>query len=478
MKICPIILSGGSGKRLWPLSRKLLPKQFLELNSDSSLIVETTQRITNSKLETLPPIIVCNEDHQFLVSNQLNEANCFYQNIILEPSGKNTAPATTLAAIALDKAYPNEDCLMLVMPADHSINDIKSFTSTIESCQNAVQDSLCIFGVKPTSPSQAYGYIKVKKSDKKESQEILAFHEKPDEIKAKKYLASKSYYWNSGIFLFKKSLFLEAINKTDSEIFEACKLSMKDHETINQTIRPQPDAFNACPANSLDYALMERSFENNIKVKMTPLLSDWSDLGTWNNLFENKPKDINKNVIQGDVELEETSNSYVYTDSGLVTTFGLDNVLVVKTEDAVLVSTLDKSDKLAQLVDKLEIKGREEVDIHKKVHRPWGTYQTVTEDKKSKVKRITVFPHSKLSLQLHHKRAEHWYVLQGEATVIKGNDEVILQANESININLGEKHSLENKQDSILEIIEVQIGDYLGEDDIVRFEDKYGRVDN
>ena len=478
MKICPVILSGGSGKRLWPLSRKLLPKQFLKLNSDSTLIVETAQRITNSTLETTPPIVVCNEDHQFLVSNQFNEANCLYQNIILEPFGKNTAPATTLAALALEKAYPDEDFLMLVMPADHSIHNIDAFTLTIESSINAVKDSLCIFGVEPTFPSQAYGYIKVSESEKKESQFIEAFHEKPDLMIAKKYFASNRYYWNSGIFFFKKSLFLESINKTDSEIYEACELSMRDHKTINQTIRPQSEAFDACPANSLDYALMERSLEHNIKVKMTPLLSDWNDLGTWNNLYENKFKDQNKNVVQGDVELEETSNSYIYTDSGLVTAFGLQNILVVNTQDAVLISSLDKCDDLAQLVNKLEIRGREEVDLHKKVHRPWGTYETVTEDEKSKVKRITVYPHSKLSLQLHNKRAEHWYVLEGVATVIKGDDEVVLHANDSINIKLGEKHSLENKQDTILEIIEVQIGDYLGEDDIVRFEDNYGRVDN
>ena len=231
----------------------------------------------------------------------------------------------------------------------------------------------------------------------------MAFHEKPDAIKAKEYFESNCYYWNSGIFLFKKSLFLEAINKTDSEIHKACLLSMANHKTENQTIRPKEKAFNACPSNSLDYALMERSLENNIKVKMTPLLSDWSDLGTWSNLYENKTKDGNDNVTEGDVVLEETSNSYIYSDSGLVTSLGLENTLVVKTQDVVLISSMDKSNDLVQLVSKLEIEGREEVDLHKKVHRPWGTYETVTEDEKSKVKRITVYPHSKLSLQLHKR---------------------------------------------------------------------------
>ena len=351
----------------------------------------------------MPPIIVCNEDHQFLVSNQFNEAGCSYQSIILEPSGKNTAPATTLAALALEKAYQGEDCLMLIMPADHSINDNESFASTIESCHDATEDSLCIFGVEPTFPSQAYGYIKVSEHNKKECQDILAFHEKPDAIKAKEYFESNCYYWNSGIFLFKNRYSSKLLIKLDSEIHKACLLSMANHKTENQTIRPKEKAFNACPSNSLDYALMERSLENNIKVKMTPLLSDWSDLGTWSNLYENKTKDGNDNVTEGDVVLEETSNSYIYSDSGLVTSLGLENTLVVKTQDVVLISSMDKSNDLVQLVSKLEIEGREEVDLHKKVHRSWGTYETVTEDEKSKVKRITVYPHSKLSLQLHKK---------------------------------------------------------------------------
>lgn len=476
MKICPIILSGGSGTRLWPLSRRLLPKQFLKLNSNESLIVETAKRVSNLPFDTIPPVIVCSEEHQFLVSNQLEESNCEFLSIILEPAGKNTAPATALAANYLKGLFPQEDFLILVMPADHKIENLDGFVKSVEESVEKAKNSLCVFGIKPDAPSTSYGYIYTGKKVGFGCAEVLNFHEKPNLTQATEYLTEGGYYWNSGIFLFSNSFFLESINKTDEEISLICKDSIIECEVINKIVKPSKSIFESCPSNSIDYALMERAFHHEIKVNMSPLYSEWSDLGTWKSLYQAKIKDKNNNALEGDVLIENSNGCYVYTNSGLVAATDINDIVIVRTDDVVFVAPLDKSEEVKGLVDRLKDSNREEVDLHKEVHRPWGTYRTVTEETNFKVKRIKVYPGSQLSLQLHHKRAEHWVVAEGEATVIKGDDRLQLKTNESVYIEVGEKHSLENNTENLLEIIEVQIGSYLGEDDIVRFEDKYGRV--
>lgn len=481
MKICPVILSGGSGTRLWPLSRRLLPKQFLKLSSEKSLIVETANRINSSTLDTLPPLIVCSEDHKFLISNQLNEEKIEYLKIILEPVGKNTAPAASLAACYLKERYPNEELLILIMPADHKIGDNDGFINSINGAINYASNSLFIFGIEPNSPSTSYGYIEAdgkENASENKIHEVLGFHEKPGLEKSTEYFNSPNFYWNSGIFLFSVTHFLESLLKTDREIIETCKKAIQHSTEDGYFIEPNKEIFETCPSNSIDYSLMERALSNSISVKMMPLGSSWNDLGTWKSLFESKEKDSDGNVLEGDTLVKNTTGSYINSNDGMIAVTGLQDTIVVKTDDVVFVSPISGSEDVEILVQELKERGREEVDLHKEVHRPWGTYRSIAEAGSFKVKRIKVHPGAKLSLQLHHSRSEHWVVVEGEASVTKGEEEITLGVNESVFIEKEEKHSLANKTNNSLEIIEVQIGDYLGEDDIVRFEDKYGRIDN
>lgn len=465
----PVILAGGTGSRLWPKSRAALPKQFLALTSDKTMIQETVMRLAG--VDALPPSIICNEEHRFLVAEQMRQINIDNSDILLEPVGRNTAPAIALAA--LHATANGEDPTLLVLAADHLIQDSATFQAQIKQAQIlAEQGKLVTFGIVPTQPHTGYGYIKAGAAIGN-GFEVSQFVEKPDMDTATQYVNSGEYFWNSGMFMFKASVFLKALELHAPEMFTVCSKAIAQTERDLDFIRISKDIFATCPSDSIDYAVMEKTAD----AAMVTLDAGWSDVGSWSSLWETGDKDDNGNVTIGDTLLESTNNSYVNAEDCLVSVIGLDDVVVVQTKDAVMVANKKNSEQIKTVVNHLKKHKRPEFEFHREVYRPWGSYDSIDEGGRFKVKRITVKPGEKLSVQMHHHRAEHWVVVSGTANVTVNDNTTMLTENESIYIPIGAVHALENPGKIPLELIEVQSGAYLGEDDIVRFSDRYGRSD-
>tara|TARA_R110001606_G_scaffold178752_1_gene325435 strand:+ start:19158 stop:20561 length:1404 start_codon:yes stop_codon:yes gene_type:complete len=466
--ILPVIMAGGTGSRLWPLSRVLMPKQFLKLDGDTTMLQSTVSRLQG--LDTFPPLVICNEEHRFIAAEQLRQINQLDHNIILEPTGRNTAPAIALAAMTAIKK--GQDPLLLVLAADHIIADSQEFRQVVvQGAKFASQDNLVAFGIVPTDPETGYGYIKrgIANSD---AYNVQQFVEKPDLLTAKSYVSSGDYYWNSGMFIFKASVYLAELKQYRPDIFAACEQAMTEVDPDLDFIRVNKEAFLACPDDSIDYAVMEKTS----KAVVVPLGAGWSDVGSWSSLWDVSAKDENNNVNKGDVLSVASHGNYVYAETSLVATVGLENIVVVQTKDAVLVAAMDKVQDVKTVVQQLKITGRTEHKIHREVYRPWGKYDSIDSGERYQVKRITVKAGEKLSIQMHHHRAEHWIVVSGTANVTVDGKDTLLSENQSVYIPLGAVHALENPGKIPLELIEVQSGSYLGEDDIVRFSDRYGRA--
>ncbi|RLA17767.1 MAG: mannose-1-phosphate guanylyltransferase/mannose-6-phosphate isomerase [Gammaproteobacteria bacterium] len=463
----PVVLSGGSGTRLWPLSRSAYPKQFLPLTSDNTMLQETLLRLRG--IEAMgSPLVICNEEHRFMVAEQLREIELKPQAIMLEPVGRNTAPAVALAALAVE---PDE--ILLILPADHVIEDIATFQAAIaEAVAEAEKGHLVTFGIVPTGPETGYGYIQAVEKGQATAYKVNRFVEKPDLQTATQYLESGDYYWNSGMFVFKASRYLEELEKFNPEMLAACREAYQKAEEDLDFVRVDRATFEACPSDSIDYAVMEKT-ESAVVI---PLDANWNDVGSWAALWEVSEKDAQGNALKGDVLIHDTSNSYIYSDQKLVATIGIKDLVVIETDDAVMVAPKERVQEVKEIVAQLKAKKRSESEQHRKVYRPWGYYDSIDNGERHQAKRIVVKPGAKLSLQMHHHRAEHWIVVKGTALVTRGDEQLIVSENESTYIPLGTIHCLENKGVIPLEMIEVQSGSYLGEDDIVRFEDKYGRV--
>ena len=465
--ITPIILSGGSGTRLWPISRSLHPKQFINLIGDKTLFQETILRLPS---EMLDPLIVCNEEHRFLAAEQLRQINKKSSGIILEPFGRNTAPAVALAALNLLKN--KTDSILLILSADHYIKDVKAFHKAIEIAKtHAENDKLVTFGVLPTKPETGYGYIETDTSKKAEYYSIKSFNEKPNLEDAQVYLDSGNYFWNSGIFMFKASTFLHELSKFEPKMLSACKKSLSPARKDLDFIRLNNNEFDDCPNKSIDYAIMEKT-NNGVVV---PLQTIWSDIGSWESLWEFKNKDQDGNVIEGDVILEDVKNTFALSSNRLVSAIGVEDLVIVDTQDSLLVANKKYSQKINSIVNQLNNNHRKESNFHRKVYRPWGYYDSLDNGDGFQVKLLSINPGSKISLQKHQHRSEHWVVVKGVAVITTGKKIVELKKNQSTFIPKGKIHRLENKQNTVLEIIEIQTGDYLGEDDIIRIEDAYGR---
>ena len=460
-----VIMAGGSGTRLWPLSRAAHPKQFLALNGKETMLQETFNRL--SGLDIQSSVTICNEEHRFFVAEQLREIDKL-GSIILEPVGKNTAPAIALAALS----SLNNDPLLLVLAGDHVIKDEVAFTKTVmDAIPLAQSGKLVTFGIVAHEPNTGYGYIK-RGAQQGVGFSVAEFVEKPGIDIAKEYLASGEYFWNSGMFLFKASRYLEELEKYRPDILEACQLSMKGMSKDHDFLRVNESTFVHCPSESIDYAVMEKTDD----AVVVPMDAGWSDIGSWSSLWEISEKDSKGNAIYGDVLLHESNNSYVRTDGKLVAAIGVDDLVIVATKDVLVVVHKDSVQNVKSVVEKLKNDSRPEWEHHREVYRPWGKYDAIDQGERYQAKRITVKPGAKLSIQLHHHRAEHWVVVSGTAKVTNGDRTFILAENESTYIPLGVIHSLENPGNVPLEVIEIQSGSYLGEDDIVRFDDIYGRV--
>ncbi len=466
--IYPAIMCGGSGTRLWPLSRALFPKQFLPLVNDTSMLQDTLLRLPKNCSE---PMFICNEEHRFLVAEQVRKLSQEQSTILLEPEGRNTAPAVALAAIqALEK---NKNAMLLVLAADHVIQDTIAFHQAVEQASIAAQrGQLVTFGIVPTHAETGYGYIKKGDEQTSSTFDVAQFVEKPNAQVAEDYLASGDYLWNSGMFLFKASRYLEELAKHRSDILENCQQAMKDVEQDFDFLRPNKKDFLACASESIDYAVMEKTDS----AVVIPLDAGWSDVGSYSALWEVCHQDEDKNVLKGDVIAQKTSNSYIHSQNKLIATVGVDNLVIIDTPDAVLVANKDKVQEVKKIVEQLKNEQRPEAALHREVYRPWGKYDSVDSGERFQVKRITVKPGAKLSVQMHHHRAEHWIIVSGTAKVTIDEKVVLLTENQSAYIPVGAVHALENPGKLPLEMIEVQSGSYLGEDDIVRFEDKYGRA--
>lgn len=467
--ILPIIMAGGTGSRLWPLSREMYPKQFLTLHGESSMLQNTITRL--SGIEHYPALVICNEEHRFSVAEQLRLRNLTNSGIILEPVGRNTAPAVALAA--LKAVSDGEDPLLLVLAADHIIGDEDTFLKAVKRAERyAEADKLVTFGIVPTAPETGYGYIQRGEGVDDACYQVEKFVEKPDKNTAKQYTESGDFFWNSGMFLFKASRYLKELEIHRPDILAACKKSISSVEYDLDFIRIDKDEFENCPDESIDYAVMEHTSD----AVVLPIDCDWSDVGSWSALWEVSEKDANNNAFKGDVISIDTKNSFIHSQGKLIAGIGLDSLAIVETKDAILVSHLSDVQKVKQIVNELKNKERSEFKHHREVSRPWGAYDSIDHGARFQVKRITVKPGAKLSVQMHHHRAEHWIVVSGTAKVTNGDTEILLTENQSTYIPVGVVHALENPGKVPLELIEVQSGSYLGEDDIVRFEDKYGRV--
>lgn len=479
--LIPVIMAGGSGTRLWPLSRGLFPKQFLTLQGTHTMLQNTILRL--DEIQCAPPLVISNESHRFLVAEQLRELNLLSGNIILEPVGKNTAPAIALAAIQALKhvdAENSEDPLLLVLAADHVIKDEKTFCSAVnQAIPYALAGKLVTFGIVPTGPETGYGYIR--RGDTQPlhgyndnlalAYRVAQFVEKPDLQTAQGYVARGDYYWNSGMFLFRASRYLDELKQFRQDIYQACQQAMQVIEPDLDFVRVNKDAFMQCPDDSIDYAVMEKTAD----AVVVPMDAGWSDVGSWSSLWDISEKDSEGNVHQGDVLSHNSRDNYVFAESSLVTTVGVDNLVVVQTKDAVLVAARDQVQDVKKIVEQIKAAGRSEHHVHREVYRPWGKYDSIDQGERYQVKRLSIKPGEQLSLQMHHHRAEHWVVVQGTAKVTCGDKSLLLSENQSFYVPLGMKHSLENPGKIPLEVIEIRSGSYLAEDDIERFWDKYGR---
>jgi len=465
--IIPIILCGGSGTRLWPLSRKLHPKQFINLVNDNTLFQDTILRLPK---ETSNPIIVCNEEHRFLAAEQLRQINKKSNGIILEPIGKNTAPAIALAAMHSMKDF--NDALMLVLPADHLISNLQKFHESIHIAKNLAENNKIVtFGIPPTKAETGFGYIEAEMTGTSTYHKVKSFTEKPNQKDADKYLKSGGFLWNSGMFMFKPSTYLKELNKFQPKILDTCKKSFQT-SIDSDFIRINKDVFLNCPDISIDFAVMKHTKE----AVVIPFEGDWSDVGSWSSLMDSKTKDDNGNVCEGDVILDNVKNTFTYSSSRLVSAIGVSDLIIIDTQDALLVTDVKNAHDTKNIIRKLKSSNRTEAEYHRKVYRPWGYYDLIDKGDGFQAKRILVNPGAKLSLQKHNHRAEHWVVVSGIATITCGQEIFNLDINQSTYIPLGEIHRLENNQETILEIIEIQTGDYLGEDDIIRLDDDYKRV--
>jgi len=475
--LIPVIIAGGSGTRLWPLSRAQFPKQFLNLFGELTMLQQTLSRLDG--LGTAPPIVLCNEEHRFIVAEQLRQIGVEGARIILEPVGRNTAPAIAIAAFQALKEHEQENSMLLVLAADHLIEDVQAFHQAIFLAQQlSSKGDLVTFGIVPSGPETGYGYIE--KSTKAscqlsemvgEAYEVKSFIEKPDQETANQLLQTDNFYWNSGMFLFQARDYLDALKQHKEVIYNICQQAVNE---INQQFdfeRISHEIFSRCPSESIDCAVMERA--DNVSV--VTLDAGWSDIGSWSALWEIDAKDHQGNATKGDVIIHDSYNSLIHAESRLVATIGVENLAIIETKDAVLIADRECSQDVKVVVEKLKREQRCQSLHHRVIYRPWGSFDSIEEGERFKVKRITVKPGEMLSLQMHHHRAEHWVVVSGTAKVTHNGKIEIVTENESIYIHVGEVHALENPGKVLLELIEVQTGSYLGEDDIVRLDDRYGR---
>lgn len=468
----PVILSGGSGSRLWPLSRTLYPKQFLALTGQQTLFQQTLKRLERPGMAA--PVIVCNEAHRFIVAEQMQAIGCRAQAVLLEPFGRNTAPAVALAAMR--QLNEGQDDWLLVLPADHVIGDLTAFHQALDLAEAAVeQGRLALFGIPPQRPETGYGYIK-SQADAALPPGVLAverFVEKPDQPTAEAFAASGEYFWNGGIFLFRCSRFLEELQRHAPDIYDTCRLTLERSRMDGEYLRLDAASFACCPDDSIDYAVMEKTTH----ACVVPLQAAWSDVGSWSSLWDVQPKDENGNALFGDVVSHDSHNCLVHSQGKLVSLVGLRDLVVVETKDAVMIAHRDRAQDVKQLVNTLTARGRPETQNHCLVYRPWGAFDSVDKGQRFQVKRITVRPGASLSLQKHHHRAEHWIVVSGTAQVTCDGKSFLLTENQSTYIPIASVHRLANPGKIPLELIEVQSGSYLGEDDIERLDDVYGRTE-
>jgi mannose-1-phosphate guanylyltransferase/mannose-6-phosphate isomerase len=471
--LVPVVLSGGSGTRLWPLSRELYPKQLLPLVGERTMLQETVARVRGLD-DLAAPILVCNESHRFMVAEQMQSVGIQPLAIVLEPVGRNTAPAVAVAAMLTlqrAKTLNDSDPVLLVLPADHVIDETDAFRAAVRLGLPAAQNGkLVTFGVVPARAETGYGYIQ-RGAGTGPAFPIERFVEKPDAATAARYLSSGEFYWNSGMFMFRAGTYLAELRRTHPAMLEACERALAGAQHDLDFTRLKKDAFEACPSDSIDYAVMEKTKAGVV----LPLDAGWSDVGSWSALRDALPVNADGNVVTGDVIAEDTSGCYLHSTSRLVGTVGLRDHVVVETKDAVLVAPRDRVQDVKQLVATLKTQGRYETSLHREVFRPWGSYDSIDHGDRFQVKRLIVKPGASISLQLHHHRAEHWIVVSGTARITRGDEQFLLGENESTYIPVGTKHRIENPGMIPLHIIEVQSGAYLGEDDIVRFEDRYGR---
>ncbi len=481
MILSPVILAGGGGTRLWPLSREHYPKQFINLLNDKSMLQNTLTRLQGleNDIELDATLVVCNEAHRFLVADQCEAIGQSLKNIILESKGRNTAPALTIAALELMR--DDADPVMLMMPADHMIKDVAQFQQAILIAARFVeQDYLFTFGISPAYPDTGYGYIHFDNEMETESgftiNPVLGFKEKPDEATAKKYIDAGNFLWNSGIFMMKTSIWMKYMEHYNPDIVKSCRAAYEEGEQDNQFYRLHAETFADCRSDSIDIGVMEKLLADESRQVLTiPIDIGWSDMGAWSSIWQHGDLDEKGNCLDDDVLAMDTSNTLIKTEGRLVAAIGCDNLVIVDTADVTLVANKDKTQDVKTIVEQLKLEERAECLEHVKVYRPWGSYQSVDNGDNFQVKRIIVKPGKKLSLQMHHQRAEHWVVVRGTATVTRDDEVFELNENESTFIPLGVKHRLENATNEPLEIIEVQSGSYLGEDDIVRFDDDFGR---
>jgi len=467
----PVILSGGSGSRLWPLSRKQYPKQFLALTGDHTLFQQTLERLVFEGME--PPVVVSNQEHRFIVQEQLEALNLKTQSILLEPFGRNTAPAVAIAAMKL--MAEGRDELLLILPADHVIEDQRAFQRALALATNAAEKGeMVLFGVPADRPETGYGYIK--SGDERGLPDgvirVERFVEKPDEARARQFVEEGGYFWNSGMFLFRTSRFLEELKKHDADIYDTCLLALERSQHDGDLVNIDAATFECCPDNSIDYAVMEKTR----RACVVPLAAGWNDVGSWSSIWEVHDKDADGNVTMGDVVVHDSHNCLVHGNGKLVSVVGLEDIVVVETKDAMMIAHKDRVQDVKKVVNQLEAAGRSETQNHCQVYRPWGSYDSVDMGGRFQVKHITVKPGARLSLQMHHHRAEHWIVVSGTAQVTCDDNTFLLTENQSTYIPIASVHRLANPGKIPLEIIEVQSGSYLGEDDIERLEDVYGRT--
>ncbi|EFB4379231.1 mannose-1-phosphate guanylyltransferase/mannose-6-phosphate isomerase [Escherichia coli] len=469
--LLPVIMAGGTGSRLWPMSRELYPKQFLRLYGQRSMLQETVLRLDD--VDAREPVVICNQEHRFLVAEQLRQINKLSHNIILEPVGRNTAPAIALATLS---AIENgDDPILLVLAADHIINNKLAFHQAIKSAfKFALQGRLVTFGIVPTGPETGYGYIhrgQEETLDEQIAYQVSRFVEKPNKETAESYIASGEYYWNSGMFMFRAKKYLEELEKFRPDILDACKAAIQGCEESDEFIKVDRDLFIACPDESVDYAVMEKTTD----AVVVGLDADWSDVGSWSALWEVSPKDDKGNVLTGDTFLHNASNCYINTDEKLIAAIGVDDLVIINTKDAVLVVNKDQVQDVKKVVEYLKANHRSEYKRHREIYRPWGRCDVVVQTERFNVNRITVKPGAAFSMQMHHHRTEHWVILSGTGEVTIKDQKFLLTENQSTFIPIGAQHRLENPGKIPLELLEIQSGSYLGDDDIIRIKDQYGR---